>query len=156
MEPSPAEPPAGVSPRFWALLGSEPLTDSAVLDVGTGTGRLALALAPCCRLVVGIDRDVDAIEEATRRAETGLTNVDFVLDAEAPRTTRPTGPSPEFVVAHRACPTDHPEQRPLADIGCVLAFVASTSTSGGDRLPSRRVPRTGPTRAVCAGFVVET
>ncbi len=36
MEPSPAEPPPGVSPRFWALLCAERLTDFAVLDVGTG------------------------------------------------------------------------------------------------------------------------
>ena len=86
MEPSPAEPPAGVSPRFWALLCAERLSRSAVLDVGTGDGRLALALAPYCLRVVGIDRDAAAIEEATRRAnERQLTNVEFLaFDAEAP------------------------------------------------------------------------
>lgn len=85
MEPSPAKPPAGVSPRFWALLCAERLADTAVLDVGTGSGRLALALAPYCRRVVGIDRDAAVIEEATRRArEHRLPNVDFlVADAEA-------------------------------------------------------------------------
>jgi SAM-dependent methyltransferase len=85
MEPSPAKPPAGVSPRFWALLCAERLAGRDVLDVGTGNGRLALALAPYCRRVVGIDRDGAAITEATQRAEAArLANVEFlVLDAEA-------------------------------------------------------------------------
>lgn len=56
-----------------------------LLDVGTGIGRVALALAPRCRRVVGIDRDADAIEDArARAARAGLTNVEFlVMDAEA-------------------------------------------------------------------------
>lgn len=56
-----------------------------MLDVGTGTGRLALALAPRCRRVIGIDRDAAAIEEARARAvHAGLANVEFVvMDAEA-------------------------------------------------------------------------
>jgi SAM-dependent methyltransferase len=84
MEPSPADAPAGVSPRFWTLLCEERLRDAVVLDIGTGSGRLALALAPHCRRVVGIDRDADAIEDAARRAkERRLGNVEFlVLDAE--------------------------------------------------------------------------
>jgi len=55
------------------------------LDVGTGSGRLALELAPRCRRVIGLDRDAAAIEEARARADrVGLTNVEFVvLDAEA-------------------------------------------------------------------------
>ncbi len=105
MGPSPAEPPAGVSRHFWALLCAERLKDSAVLDVGTGSGRLALALAPHCPRVVGIDRDVAAVEEATRQAEARrLTNVEFlVLDAEAPMDYRDlvTGwRSPGLIVAH--------------------------------------------------------
>ncbi|HET7344145.1 MAG TPA: methyltransferase domain-containing protein [Methylomirabilota bacterium] len=86
-EPSPASAPAGVSPRFWALLRAEPLAGRDVLDVGTGSGRLALALAPFCRHVVGLDRDVAALAEARRRAEAaGLANVEFVEhDADAER-----------------------------------------------------------------------
>ena len=130
MEPSPAEPPVGVSPRFWALIGAEPLTDSAVLDVGTGTGRLALALAPLCRRVVGIDRDADAIEEATRGArDRWLANVDFlVLDAEAPEhyagvMAEPGAPG--LIVAH-LCVSDRIIQNSGRSLqaGRALAFVA--------------------------------
>jgi SAM-dependent methyltransferase len=130
MEPSPAKPPAGVSPRFWALLCAERLSDSVVLDVGTGGGRLALALAPYCLRVVGIDRDAAAIEEATRRAEARrLTNAEFlVLDAEAPKDYRDvvTGwRSPGLIVAH-LCVSDRiieTSSRSL-DPGHALAFVA--------------------------------
>ena len=69
---------AGVSPRFLDLLAGEPLSDSRVLDVGCGSGRLSLALAPVARAVVGLDRDAAAIEEARRRAAAaGLANVEF-------------------------------------------------------------------------------
>ena len=71
----------------------------AVLDVGTGTGRLALALAPLCRRVTGIDRDAVAIEEArARAAAAGLGNVEFlVMDAEAGEYA---GFVPDLVTAH--------------------------------------------------------
>ena len=57
---------------------------ATVLDVGTGRGRIALALAPLAGRVVGIDRDTEAITEATHRATAaGLANVEFVVaDAE--------------------------------------------------------------------------
>ncbi len=55
---------AGVSPRFLDLLAREPLGGSRVLDVGCGSGRLTLALAPVCGSVVGLDRDAAALEEA--------------------------------------------------------------------------------------------
>lgn len=82
--PLPADAPPGVSPRFWALLNAEPLGDREVLDVGTGSGRLALGLAPRCRRVVGIDREPALIAEASRRAvAAGLANAEFaVADAE--------------------------------------------------------------------------
>jgi SAM-dependent methyltransferase len=130
MEPSPAEPPAGVSPRFWALLCAERLRDSAVLDVGTGSGRLALALAPHCRRVVGIDRDADAIGEATRRAkERRLANVDFlVLDAEAPEDYDDVMAEfrhPGLIVAH-LCVSDRIIQNSSRSLGAgqALALVA--------------------------------
>jgi ubiquinone/menaquinone biosynthesis C-methylase UbiE len=74
----------GISPAFLRLLRAEPLATMTVLDVGTGSGRLALTLAPHCRRVVGIDRESSLIDEARRRAAaTGLGNVEFaVADAE--------------------------------------------------------------------------
>jgi protein-L-isoaspartate O-methyltransferase len=84
MERSPASVPGGVSPVFWSLLTEERLADETVLDVGTGQGRIALALAPLCRRVVGIDRDAPSIEEARGRGATlGLVNAAFeVADAD--------------------------------------------------------------------------
>lgn len=130
MEPSPAKPPTGVSPRFWALLCAERLSDSAVLDVGTGGGRLALALAPYCLRAVGIDRDAAAIEEATRRAkERRLTNVEFLaFDAEAPEDYDDVMGEfrhPDLIVAH-LCVSDRiieNSSRSL-DPAHALAFVA--------------------------------
>jgi SAM-dependent methyltransferase len=130
MEPSPDKPPPGVSPRFWALLCAERLREAAVLDIGTGGGRLALALAPYAVRVVGIDRDAAAIEEATRRAkERRLTNVDFlVADAEAPDDYDDVMGElrrPGLVVAH-LCVSDRiieNSSRSLAT-GQALAFVA--------------------------------
>src|SRR5256885_16767525 len=83
MGPSPADP--AISPAFLKLLADEDLAGRTVLDVGTGRGRLALALAPRSRRVVGIDRDEVVLTDARRAAvAAGLTNVEFIgLDAEA-------------------------------------------------------------------------
>lgn len=95
-----------------------------MLDVGTGTGRVALALAPQCRQVVGIDRAADAIAEAQRRAaDQKLSNAEFVVaDAEVGEYGVWL---PDLVVAH-LCMSDAiiaRAGRALAP-GRVLAFVA--------------------------------
>jgi SAM-dependent methyltransferase len=122
--------PTGVRRTFWALLMAEPLVGASVLDVGTGTGRVALALAPHCRWVLGIDRDAEAIEEAIRRAkEQGLANADFaVLDAEGPDDyDNLVGEArrPDLVVAH-LCVSDRIIQNSgrSLEVGHALAFVA--------------------------------
>jgi protein-L-isoaspartate O-methyltransferase len=76
---------SGLSPRFLGLFADEPLADMRVLDVGCGWGRVALALAPSCRWVVGLDREPSLIAEARERAtQAGLTNAEFhVADVEA-------------------------------------------------------------------------
>ncbi len=115
--------PPGVSPRFWSLLTAEPLADADVLDVGTGSGRLALALAPLARRVVGIDRDAAALAEARRRAAAaGLANVEFVEgDAE----TGERWNRPDLVVAH-LCVSDRIVENAARSLaaGRALAFVA--------------------------------
>ena len=109
---------------FWRLLVEESLADLTALDVGTGTGRVALALGPLCRRVVGVDRAGESIAEARRRAAgLGISNVEFVVaDAEAGEydVWRP-----DLVVAH-LCMSDAivaRAGRALAP-GRVLAFVA--------------------------------
>lgn len=105
--PSPdSAAPAGIYPAFWALVTAEPLGGRTIVDVGTGTGRVALALAPRCRRVVGIDRDPDLVAEARRRAsEAGLANVEFLTaDADALPHFRDLAPgvgAPDLVLAHR-------------------------------------------------------
>lgn len=121
--PSPADP-TGISPAFLALLAAEPLEKRAVLDVGTGAGRLALALAPRCGRVVGIDVDVAAVEQARRRAAAaGLPHVEFVVaDADA---VEYAAFAPDAVVAH-LCMSDAIIERAGRALrrGQPLAFVA--------------------------------
>jgi SAM-dependent methyltransferase len=60
-----------------------PRGDERALDVGTGAGALALALAPLVREVVGVDRVPELLALARERAR-GLADVTFVEgDAES-------------------------------------------------------------------------
>jgi SAM-dependent methyltransferase len=106
-----------------ALLESEPLSTATALDVGTGRGSLALALAPRCRQVFGIDRDAAAVAEAQRRARgAGADNVEFIVaDAELEEYTRF---APDLVAAH-LCMSDAIAERASRALGrgCVFAFV---------------------------------
>jgi SAM-dependent methyltransferase len=120
----PAQTSEGLSPSFLALLEVDGLVRATVLDIGTGRGRVALALAPRCRRVVGIDRDVAAIDEARRRAAAaGLGNVEFVVaDAEA---TEYTAFRPDLITAH-LCMSDAIAERAARALapGHVFAFAA--------------------------------
>jgi SAM-dependent methyltransferase len=58
-----------------------PRGDERALDVGTGAGALALALAPIVRDVVGVDRVPELLALARERSA-GLANVEF-LEADA-------------------------------------------------------------------------
>src|SRR5262245_41407039 len=75
---------ASLSPMLLARLDEQALDGRTLLDVGTGTGRLALHLAPRARRVLGIDIDAGALVEARRRARrAGYANVLFIVaDAE--------------------------------------------------------------------------
>jgi ubiquinone/menaquinone biosynthesis C-methylase UbiE len=85
--------------QLLSLLQRGGLEGEVVLDIGTGSGRLALALAPHAGRVIGIDRDASAIDEANRRAAlAGLANVEFLVsDAE---TIEYAEFSPDVVAAH--------------------------------------------------------
>src|SRR3989442_4887974 len=121
---SPGETAEGLSPTFLELLRAEPLKELTVLDVGTGTGRLALALGPLCHAIVGVDRDARAIAEARKRAAAaGLANVRFVVGDVEVEEYAPF--KPEMVVAH-LCVSDAIAERAgrVLRPGGVFAFVA--------------------------------
>src|SRR3989454_6444628 len=121
---SPGETSEGLSPPFLELLRAEPLGQLTVLDVGTGTGRLALALGPLCRAVVGVDREARAIDDARKRAAAaGLANVRFVVGDVEVEDYAPF--KPEMVVAH-LCMSDAIAERAgrVLRPGGVFAFVA--------------------------------
>ncbi|WP_418282019.1 class I SAM-dependent methyltransferase [Halorubrum sp. DTA98] len=55
-----------------------PESDDVVLDLGTGTGAIALALAPDAARVIGRDISEGMMDEARRKAtERGIENVEF-------------------------------------------------------------------------------
>ncbi|HLQ62864.1 MAG TPA: methyltransferase domain-containing protein [Candidatus Acidoferrales bacterium] len=59
---------------------AQPRPGDRVLDVATGTGNTALALAPSVRWVVGLDLTAEMLEQARRVAsERGVENVEWVL-----------------------------------------------------------------------------
>ena len=70
-------PPSRMIARLIEL--AEPDPTDRVLDIGTGTGRLALAIAPLVRSVVGIDVSDGMLSHARRKArDLGLDNVSFL------------------------------------------------------------------------------
>lgn len=157
MGPSPVDT-AGVSPAFLALLDDEPLDARTVLDVGTGSGRLALILAPRAARVVGIDRDETVLTEARRAARAaGLDNVEFVaLDAEA---AEYTGFAPDTVVAHLCMSSAIAERAGRAlSRGAPFAFVAFHADQWRETGRRSRFAWTedeATSALTAAGFVIE-
>ncbi len=128
MAPSPGNAPGeasdGLSPTFLELLKAEPLAELTALDVGAGSGRLALALAPLCRAVVGVDRDARLIDEARKKAAAaGVTNARFVVGDVEVEEYPPF--KPDMVVAC-LCMSDAIAERAGRALksGQVFAFVA--------------------------------
>jgi SAM-dependent methyltransferase len=121
--------PAGVSARFWEMVLAETGPGVRLLDVATGAGRIALAVAPRCARVVGIERDPALVDEARRAAEKReLGNVEFlVVDADAVEYSGllEDGRPPDVVVAHLFLSDAFVERAGRAlRPGHALAFVA--------------------------------
>ena len=91
----------GLSPGLLDVIRADCHSERNVLDVGCGQGRLALAIAPDARWVIGLDRDEDAIAQAALVAkERGIVNVEFrVADAETSDYRR-LGRPIQMVAAH--------------------------------------------------------
>src|SRR5881628_1921997 len=124
VELSAAESGEELSAAFLERVRAEPLRELTVLDAGTGSGRLALALAPLCRAVVGVDRDARAIDEARRKAAAAtLTNVRFVVGDVEVEEYVPF--KPDLVVAY-LCMSDAIAERASRALrsGQAFAFVA--------------------------------
>ena len=121
---APPQQASGVSPRFLALLADEGLDGRRLLDVGCGWGRLALAVAPAARHVVGLDRDPALIHEARRRAAAvRLANVEF-HEADVDREEYGRF-SPDLITAH-LCVSDAIVERAGRALapGALLAMVS--------------------------------
>jgi SAM-dependent methyltransferase len=64
----------------WLVAALDPAATDRALDVGTGGGHAALALAPAVASVAGIDPTPEMLAVATRlAAERGIANVTFML-----------------------------------------------------------------------------
>jgi SAM-dependent methyltransferase len=75
---------ATLHPALLRWIAAESPSTMRVLDVGCGSGRLTLAVAPLAAEVIGIDRDGAALEIGRQRAAAmGVANVRFIeADAE--------------------------------------------------------------------------
>jgi len=113
-----------LSPRFLALIAAEGLEGTRALDLGCGTGRLTLWLAPRVKHAIGLDRDTRALAEARRLAEEArLTNVEF-HEADVDREEYARW-QPDLITAH-LCASDAIVERAGRTLapGQCLAMVA--------------------------------
>jgi len=116
----------------------QPRGDERALDVGTGAGALALALAPSVREVVGVDRVPELLAQARERAA-AFANVELV-QADATALPFPAG-SFDLVATIR---TLHHVARPEL----VLAELARVTRLGGRVLVVDQIASADPLEAL--------
>lgn len=116
----------------------QPRGDERALDVGTGAGALAFALAPLVREVVGVDRVPELLALARERAP-AFGNVELV---EADATALPFPPESFDLVA--TIRTLHHVARPEL----VLAELARVARPGGRVLVIDQIAPTDPLEAL--------
>jgi SAM-dependent methyltransferase len=113
------------APDVAALRGHGMDAGSTLVDVGAGTGVLALAAAPYCRRVVAVDVSPAMVDVVRRRvAETGLDNVEVVRGGYL--TYEHTGDPPSHVFSRNAL-----HQVPDFWKGIALARIAALLVPGG-------------------------
>lgn len=115
-----------------------PRGDERAIDVGTGAGALALALAPLVREVVGVDRVPELLDRARERAS-AFANVRFV-EGDAERLPFADG-SFDLVVTLR---TLHHVARPEV----VLAELVRVTRPGGTLLVVDQIAPADPLAAL--------
>jgi ribosomal protein L11 methylase PrmA len=103
-----------------------------LVDVGCGSGRLTLAVAPLAAEVIGIDRDGAALTAGCRRAhEMGLTNVRFVrADAEVSSYTTLVGAASIDMVVANLCLSNAIIERAYTALpvgGCLICTALHTA-----------------------------
>jgi ubiquinone/menaquinone biosynthesis C-methylase UbiE len=122
----------------WVRRFVEPRGDERALDAGTGTGALALALAPLVREVVGVDLVPELLAEARSRARE-FPNVEFV---EGDITSLPFEPA-SFDLAGTVS-TVHHIQRPEL----VVAEIARVTRPGGKIVVADQIAPVDPLAAL--------
>ncbi len=113
---------------------AQPLPDWRVLDIGTGTGHTALALAPYAREVIGLDLTEEMLAEARKLArEKNITNVSFQI-ADVHHLPSELEGSFDLVTCRRAA-------HHFSDIDRAIGEMARTLRPGGRLLiDDRSVP----------------
>lgn len=120
------DPHEGPSPTLLELIRQEASSQRRVIEVGCGTGRLTLAIAPLFQEIIALDWSEAALAEARCAvARHGMANVCFhPADAEQANYRVLAGGSVYLVVAHLCVSNAIVAQAARLGPGTVLAFAA--------------------------------
>jgi ubiquinone/menaquinone biosynthesis C-methylase UbiE len=125
----------------WVVRCARPQSPWSALDVATGSGHTAFAIAPHVASVIGVDLTPEMLAEAERlKAQKGLANVSFqIADAHS---LPFAAESFDLVISRRA-------PHHFADIGRALAEMFRVLKSGGSLvIDDRSVPEDDEVEAI--------